>query len=79
LLFLILEIGGEELFVLQRDLVLIPDAADHLGSFVLNFGIELLELIVQFSDFRIGGPELSGSLSHLDAEIGLLAAQAVEL
>ena len=78
-MLLVLEVGGEKFFALEGDFVLVANAVDDLGGLVLNFRVELLELVVELGDFGVRGTELRGGFGDLDAQVGLLAAQAVEL
>src|SRR5216684_5108346 len=51
---------------------------DGLVSLRLKLAVNLLQLVIELSDFRIGGTELSAEISNLDSETGLLFAQLVQ-
>ena len=77
-LFLLLKGFAQHIFALQSGLVPPVEVVDGLVSFRLKLVVNLLQLVIELSDFRIRGTELGAELSNLDSETGLLFAQLVQ-
>src|SRR5581483_481159 len=79
-LFLLLGLKGlaQHIFASDRGEVLILDAGTDLLDFDLNFGVHLLQLVIQFHDFGISRTELTIGACVLDFQVGLLGPQFVE-
>src|ERR1019366_6684940 len=66
LLFLLLKGVAQHIFALQSGQVLPLEVINGLVRFQLKLAVNLLQLVVELSDFRIRGTELGAEVGNLD-------------